>query len=201
VAALCHDLSARADDWPQWRGAGRDGTWREDGVLHWFPPDTLSIRWRAAVGSGWSSPIVCQRRVYLFDAELQQPSARERIHCFDEVTGEPLWTHAYAVSYPDWGFDPAQLVGPNSTPVVDHGLVFSIGATGDVVFLYNDKGELIVARLSPDGYEELGRSRILEPTYPFAGRKVTWAPPSCANRHVFARSQQDLVCVSLAAEP
>ena len=47
----------------------------------------------------------------------------------------------------------------------------------------------------------MGRAALLEPTYPFGGRKVAWASPAYANRHVFARSEKELVCASLAAKP
>ena len=59
---------------------------------------------------------------------------------------------------------------------------------------------LILSRLGPRGYEERGRVSLLEPTYPFGGRKVAWAPPAYANRHVFARSDEKLVCASLASK-
>ena len=71
---------------------------------------------------------------------------------------------------------------------------------GDVVWIFNDRGELIRARLTPEGYQELGRAPLIAPTYPFSGRKVAWAPPAYANRHVFARSAKELVCASLADE-
>jgi outer membrane protein assembly factor BamB len=72
---------------------------------------------------------------------------------------------------------------------------------GDATFLYTDKGELIRAKLTARGYEEVGRATLLEPVYPFGGRKVTWSPPAYANRHVFARNEKELVCASLAAGP
>jgi outer membrane protein assembly factor BamB len=72
---------------------------------------------------------------------------------------------------------------------------------GDSVFLYTDRGELILAKLTPKGYHEVSRTRLLAPTYPFGGRKVAWPPAVYANRCVFARSDQELVCASLAAEP
>jgi outer membrane protein assembly factor BamB len=71
---------------------------------------------------------------------------------------------------------------------------------GDSVFLYTDKGELIRAELTAKGYKEISRTRLLEATHPFAGRKVAWAPPAFANRHAFARNDQELICVSLAAK-
>src|SRR5262249_54426784 len=49
------------------------------------------------------------------------------------------------------------------------------------------------------GYQEIGRVARLEPTFPFAGRKVAWSAPAFANRHVFARSGKELICASLAA--
>src|SRR5204863_10207908 len=77
-----------ATDWPQFRGPHRDGNWEETGILESFPRDGLKIHWRHAVGGGWASPVVAQGRVFVFDVELTKPSARERLHCFDERTGK-----------------------------------------------------------------------------------------------------------------
>jgi outer membrane protein assembly factor BamB len=71
----------------------------------------------------------------------------------------------------------------------------------DAAFLYTDRGELIHARLTPRGYEETGRVTLLQPVFPFGGRKVAWSPPAYANRQVFARSEKELVCVPLLAGP
>ena len=72
---------------------------------------------------------------------------------------------------------------------------------GEAMFLYTDRGELILAHLTARGYQEVSRALLLEPVYPFAGRKVTWPPPAYANRCVFARNERELVCASLAAGP
>ena len=39
---------------------------------------------------------------------------------------------------------------------------------GSSVFIYNELGELILAHLSPQGYEEICRTTLMEPTYPSA---------------------------------
>lgn len=67
------------------------------------------------------------------------------------------------------------------------------------VFLFTDEGELILARLSPEGYTEISRVPLLAPTTPFAGRKYAWTPPAYARGHVFARNDEELVCASLAS--
>jgi outer membrane protein assembly factor BamB len=71
---------------------------------------------------------------------------------------------------------------------------------GDREFLFNERGELILADLNPDGYEEIGRTRILEPTNPLVNRPVVWMHPAFANKRMYARNDKEIVCVSLAAQ-
>ena len=82
-----------------------------------------------------------------------------------------------------------------------NGASIHLAASGDSVFLYNERGELIAAQLTAEGYKELSRTPLIEPTYPFGGRRVAWSPPAYANRSVFARSDKELVCASVAAKP
>jgi outer membrane protein assembly factor BamB len=70
---------------------------------------------------------------------------------------------------------------------------------GDRFFLFNEAGYLIIARLSPKGYEEVDRAKILEPTGLAFGRDVVWSHPAFAERRVFARNDKEIVCVSLEA--
>ncbi|MCI0361067.1 MAG: PQQ-binding-like beta-propeller repeat protein [Planctomycetaceae bacterium] len=405
----------RAEDWPQWRGPNRDGVCGETGLLESFPTGGLKVRWSVPVGWGFSSPVVAQGRVILADSEVVKPKAKECVHCYDEKTGQALWTHRYDVAYEDWAFDPTQEIGPVATPIVHSGKVYALGrlghllcldvqkgevlwqrnlekdykiafapgapspliegnllilfiggkpdacvialdkdtgkevwkaldesltfsspivisaggkkqlivwtmesvtsldpasgetwwrqrlltsadyavstpvfqknrlligglmfqldsdkpaakvlwpeskaparrifshtstallrddclfsakstgelicldansgkqiwestkvtdlksgasihltSCGDSVLLYTDKGELIRAQLTAQGFKETSRATVLEPTFPFAGRKVAWPAPAYANRHIFARSGKELVCASLAAEP
>ncbi len=66
-------------------------------------------------------------------------------------------------------------------------------------FLFNEQGDLILAKLSPEGYEELDRFHVLEPTNRTFGRPVVWSHPAFAERCLFARNDEELVCVGLAA--
>ena len=59
-----------ATDWPQFRGPNRDGVWSETRILESFPKEGLKIRWRHPVGGGFSSPVVAQGRVFVFDVEF-----------------------------------------------------------------------------------------------------------------------------------
>src|SRR5579863_5234626 len=103
--------SGHADDWPQWRGPNRDGVYHETGLLETFPAEGLKVGWRVAVGWGFSSPVVAQGRVFVSDAQLEDPHVREQVHCFDEATGKSLWTWSQELVYPDWVFTPGQEQG------------------------------------------------------------------------------------------
>src|SRR5687768_15168823 len=93
--ALCLAIVSRADDWPQWGGPHRDGVWRETGILESFPTNGLKVLWRFPVGTGFSSPVVAQGRVYVTDSHVTRTNARENVRCLDASTGKPLWTHTY----------------------------------------------------------------------------------------------------------
>ena len=69
---------------------------------------------------------------------------------------------------------------------------------GERFFLCNELGDLIIARLTPAGYEEISRAHLLEPTGSAAGRPVVWSHPAFANRHVYARNDKEIICVDLA---
>jgi outer membrane protein assembly factor BamB len=69
---------------------------------------------------------------------------------------------------------------------------------GDRFYLANEQGDLILARLTPKGYEELSRAHLLDPTNTAAGHDVVWSHPAFANRCVYARNDREIDCVSLA---
>ena len=72
---------------------------------------------------------------------------------------------------------------------------------GDRVFLFNQRGQLILARLTPKGYQELGRTLLVEPTPGHRAQgAVAWAHPAYANKHVIARNDRELVSVSVDAD-
>jgi hypothetical protein len=70
----------------------------------------------------------------------------------------------------------------------------------DRFFLFNELGDLIIARLTPEKYAEISRAHLLEPTGTAFGRNVVWSHPAFANKCCFARNDKEIICVSLAAE-
>jgi outer membrane protein assembly factor BamB len=125
-----------AQDWPQWRGANRDG--KASGFkapAQW--PDELKLRWKTTVGAGDSTPALVGDGLYVFSRQ----GADEVTTCLELSSGEEFW----AVKYP------AQAVtrpadshpGPRSSPAVSDGKVVTLGVGGVVSCLNAADGKLI----------------------------------------------------------
>ena len=68
----------------------------------------------------------------------------------------------------------------------------------DRAILFNEKGDLIFARLTPEKYEELSRTHLIDPVNHDPGRPVVWSHPAFANRSIYVRNDRELLCASLA---
>jgi hypothetical protein len=113
-------------DWPQWRGARRDGIWRETGILDRFPGETIPLRWSVPIGAGYSGPTVADGRVYVMDYVKDKSS--ERVLCLDWKTGARLWETAYECSYEDFTYE----AGPRASVTVHDGRAYALGAAGNL---------------------------------------------------------------------
>ena len=76
---------------------------------------------------------------------------------------------------------------------------------GNRYFINNDRGELIIATLSPAGFNEISRVKLVEPTHPYVRRRqlsnVLWSHAAYANRHIVVRNDNEIVRFSLAKTP
>jgi len=108
------------------------------------------------------------------------------LRALDARTGERIWsTHELTREDARWA----------SAQIVRH---------GDRYFINNDRGELVLARLEPDGFIEIDRTQLLEPTQPINRRRelgaVLWTHPAYANRSLIIRNDERIVRYSLAAD-
>jgi outer membrane protein assembly factor BamB len=63
--------------------------------------------------------------------------------------------------------------------------------------LLSETGDLILAQLNPQQYQELDRTPVIEPTGECFGRPVVWAYPAIAGGRLWVRNDQQLVCYQL----
>ncbi|MEO1085222.1 MAG: PQQ-binding-like beta-propeller repeat protein [Acidobacteriota bacterium] len=123
-----------AADWPEWRGAGRDGVWSETELLESFPETGLEPVWRTPVHGGYAGPAVADGRVFVVDFERTgRTTGTESAVALDESSGEVLWRRGWAADYT--GLEPRYAIGPRATPTVDGERVFVLGAMGQLAAL------------------------------------------------------------------
>src|SRR5512145_821844 len=98
--AVLSSPSARAEDWPQFRGPARDGISRETGLLRQWPAGGPKVLWTVPVGQGYAGAAIVGGRLYHND--------------YDEKKNE--WG-VYARSLADgkvlWHFTEARVIRPN----------------------------------------------------------------------------------------
>jgi outer membrane protein assembly factor BamB len=122
-------LPLAADDWPQWRGEGRRGEWKETGILERFPEGGLKVSWRVPIARGYAGPAVAAGRVFVADfTPGEGRDGVERVVCLDERSGKTLWEHKRALSYAGLHYD----LGPRATATVDGDRVYVLGAMGNL---------------------------------------------------------------------
>ena len=138
IIALLFNIQVFAADWPQWRGENRDGIWREKGIVQKFQHEQLPICWRVKIANGYSGPTVAKGRVYITDL-LTSPNKVERIHCFDAMTGDEIWSHAYESNYKKVGYPN----GPRASVTVNDGRAYSLGSMGHLFCLDAAKGNVL----------------------------------------------------------
>ena len=113
---------------------------------------------------------------------IYSPCSYGQFRCLKADTGERIW----------------ETFEPTTGKSERWGNAFIV-KNGGRYFLFNEKGDLIIAKLTPEKYEEISRAHLLDPTNPDPGRLVVWSHPAFANRCVYARNDREIICVSLAS--
>ena len=101
--------------------------------------------------------------------------------------GERLWTTTKPT------------LAPGSPKKSRHGSAFLVYHEAHKHFwIFGEMGDLILAKLTPKGYQELGRQNILTPTNGAWGRKVVWSQPAFAQKSIFARNDREIIRIDLS---
>ena len=139
VAAVSTSEDA-AGDWPQWRGANRDGVAQDLSVPEVWP-DSLALLWQREVGEGHASPVVAGGRVYLHS----RIDDGEVMSCFDLETGKLIWRQRNEAHYEMNAAARGHGKGPKATPAVAGERVIGVGITA-IISCYNRAGTLMWRR-------------------------------------------------------
>ena len=118
---------------------------------------------------------------FLEDGHIYGVCSDGELRCVDIKTGERVWETYKPVA--------GEKAPSGTAHLVKH---------EDRFFIATETGHLLIAKLSPKGYNEISRWQMLEPTSKAFGRAVAWSHPAFAQQCCFARNDRELICVSLA---
>jgi outer membrane protein assembly factor BamB len=146
---------------------------------------TVSEVWRAtgpnerttrALHSIISTPVWIGDHIYGVDSYGE-------LRCLTAADGQRVWEDQTAVPRSRWS-------------------TIHFVQNGFRTWMFNERGELLLAELGPDGFHEISRAAVIEPTTEQLRQRngVCWSHPAFANRCLFVRNDREIKCISLAAE-
>ena len=121
-----------------------------------------------------NTPVILDEFIYGVDSYGE-------LRCLELKTGNRVWENLSAVKKDRWAN-------------------IHFVQNGNKTWMFNEHGELIISELSPNGFKEISRTKIIEPTKEQLPRGVTWSHPAFANKHVFARNDKEMVCIDLSVK-
>jgi len=148
---------------------------------------------KPAAATVWQSRRVSEQNTDALHSTLSTPFLQDgyiygvcsygQLRCLKAATGERVWETLSATTA-----DGREMRWANAFIVKNQ----------DHFFLFNEKGDLIIARLTPKGCEEISRAHVIEPDNRDTGRQVVWSYPAFAHRRMYARNDHEIICVDLA---
>ena len=132
-----------SQDWPQFRGIGRDSKVTGFKAPKAWPAELKQV-WKVNVGFGDATPVLSGKRIYL----AVRQNADEVILCLDAGTGKEIWRSAYpspAVSGPSTSHP-----GPRSTPAISDGKIVTFGVSGILTCLDAATGKVLWKKENPE---------------------------------------------------
>ncbi|MEP6919838.1 MAG: PQQ-binding-like beta-propeller repeat protein [bacterium] len=136
VLCLSAEAAAQVDgNWPQWRGANRDGISKETGLLKQWPAEGPPLAWKTTgAGGGYSSFAISDGRLYTMGLRAD----REYIVAFDVATGKQVWATPHGGAFRNDRGD-----GPRGTPTVEGDRLYALGGNGDLSSLDTKTGKVV----------------------------------------------------------
>lgn len=100
--------------------------------------------------------------------------------CLDLLTGERIWEDLTLVPKARWA----------NVHLVKQ---------GEMTWGFNELGELLLGRFTPEGYVDRGRVKVIDPVSisPNPRNGVCWSHPAFSGRRIFIRSDDQLLCIQV----
>jgi outer membrane protein assembly factor BamB len=139
-----------AADWPQWRGANRDGQSADTGLLREWPTDGPPLAWKSdKLGGGDSAVAVAAGRVF----GMGNRGEDEIVWALSESDGSEVWVTRLGSAFQQRASQGKE--GPACTPTVDGERLYVVGLAGNLACVQVKDGKILWQRSMT---EDLGGS-------------------------------------------
>jgi len=193
-------------------------------AINSIDPDTGKLYWtipyEASNGSIIMSPIQSGKYLFvggysdknmLIELDANTPTAKQLWRDVAKKAVSPVNVQPMGIGDVVYGFDQSgeliafkidtgerlwETAKPIGKRPLGSGTAFIV-RSGELFYLFNELGEIIIARMNPKGYEEISRQKIIEPTNNAFGRDVVWCAPAYANGCIYVRNDEKIICVPL----
>ncbi|MBW2710219.1 MAG: PQQ-binding-like beta-propeller repeat protein [Deltaproteobacteria bacterium] len=123
---------AQAQD-AQWRGADRDGKYKDTGLLKQWPAEGPDLLLKVeGLGNGYSTPVVYKGDIYL-SGRRDSVDVLTRLDIKGQIKWETIYGKAWDKSFPE----------TRSTPTIEDGRAYIMGGLGTIVCMDTEMGDII----------------------------------------------------------
>jgi outer membrane protein assembly factor BamB len=158
---VVNTISCIADDWPHWRGLGRNGVVQEPSGFKNGTWPVGDATWTTNVNSGGTGPVVIGNNLYT----MGWNDGKDHVFCIDTRNGHVIWTQSY--SCPEYGRhsegDKGLYSGPSSCPSFDvkTGFLYTLSTDGDLrCWNTRSAGKLVWSVNFYDAYQVAQRPKV-----------------------------------------
>ncbi len=132
LVGILISVQAQAQD-AQWRGADRDGKYKDTGLLKQWPEEGPELLLKKEdLGNGYSTPVVYEGDIYI-TGRRDSVDVLTRLDMSGQIKWETIYGKAWDKSFPE----------TRSTPTIEDGRAYIMGGLGTIVCLDTETGDII----------------------------------------------------------
>ena len=142
LVGILISVQAQAQD-AQWRGANRDGKYKDTGLLKQWPEEGPELLLKKEdLGIGYSTPIIYEENIYI-SGRRDSVDVLTRLDMNGQIKWETIYGKAWDKSFPE----------TRSTPTFEDGRAYIMGGLGTIVCMDTETGNIIWSVNTHEEYE------------------------------------------------
>ncbi len=142
LVGILISVQAQAQD-AQWRGANRDGKYKDTGLLKQWPEEGPELLLKKEdLGIGYSTPIIYEENIYI-SGRRDSVDVLTRLDMNGQIKWETIYGKAWDKSFPE----------TRSTPTFEDGHAYIMGGLGTIVCMDTETGNIIWSVNTHEEYE------------------------------------------------